>query len=130
LAIMNRGEFGWIKFLVLLFPVIAPGKAAELEWRHLSSRTGDLPLPGRSMQQTGALVADLAHDGTNGFVLSFRQLAPALVWYRPSGAGWDRYFIETNFLTVEAGGAVCDIDGDGNPDVIFGGDWQRDQLWW
>ncbi len=104
--------------------------AADLHWQHLSSSTGDLPVPGPSTQQTGAIVADLANDGTNGFVLSFRQTAPALVWYRRNAAGWDRYVIETNFLTVEAGGAVCDVDGDGHPDIIFGGDWQSDEVWW
>ena len=33
-------------------------------------------------------------------------------------------------VTVEAGGAVCDVDGDGHPDIIFGGDWQSDEVWW
>jgi hypothetical protein len=39
------------------------GQAQELRWRHLSSATGDLPLPGRSTQQTGAMMADLNVDG-------------------------------------------------------------------
>ena len=104
--------------------------AAELQWKHLSSSTGDLPLPGPSTEQTGALVADLDKDGTNDFVLSFRKVAPALVWYRRNATGWARYVLDTDFLTVEAGGAVYDIDGDGNPDLVFGGDWQSNQLWW
>jgi len=104
--------------------------AADPQWTHLSSSTGDLPVPGPSTEQTGALVADLDKDGTNDFVLSFRKVAPALVLYRRTAAGWDRYVIETNFLTVEAGGAVYDIDGDGDPDIVFGGDWQSNELWW
>src|ERR1039457_1473846 len=80
--------------------------AADLRWQHLSSSTGDLPVPGPSTQQTGAIVADLGQDGTNGFVLSFRQTAPALVWYRRTARGWDRYVIESAFLTLEAGGMV------------------------
>jgi hypothetical protein len=87
-------------------------------------------LPGESQQQTGAVVADLDKDGVNDFVLSFRQRAPALVWYRHKGRGWSRYIIEKEFLTVEAGGAVSDIDGDGYPDLVFGADYQGDQLWW
>ena len=104
--------------------------ATDLHWQHLSSSTGDLPVPGPSTQQTGAIVADLGKDGTNGFVLSFRQTAPALVWYRRTATGWDRYVIESNYLSVEAGGVVCDVDGDGHPDIIFGGDWQSDEVWW
>lgn len=37
--------------------------------------------------------------------------------------------IEPDFLTVEAGGAVYDIDGDEHPDLVFGGDWQSSEVW-
>jgi hypothetical protein len=104
--------------------------AAEVRWKHLSTATGDLPLPGLSTEQTGALVADLDKDGTNDFVISFRKTAPALVWYRRLPTGWQRSVIDTNFLTVEAGGVAFDIDGDGALDLIFGGDWQSNELWW
>src|SRR6185503_4480604 len=99
-------------------------------WTHLSSKNGDLSLPGQSTQQTGAVIADLDKDGTNDFLLSFRQKPPALVWYRRTRKGWDRYRIEKDFLTVEAGGAVGDIDGDGDPDIVFGGDYQSKEVWW
>ena len=103
---------------------------AQIQWTNLSSRKGDLPVPGESEQQTGNLVADLDKDGLKDFVLSFRQKAPALVWYRRTQKGWDRYPIEPQFLTVEAGGAVEDIDGDGDLDIVFGGDWQSTEVWW
>src|SRR5689334_10244067 len=89
---------------------------ADPIWRHLSSTNGALPVPGPSTQQTGALVVDLDKDGVNDFVLSFREKAPALVWYRRHTNGWDRYVIEDRYLTVEAGGAFHDIDGDGDLD--------------
>ncbi|HET6249068.1 MAG TPA: TIM barrel protein [Tepidisphaeraceae bacterium] len=105
-------------------------EASGLLWQHLSSRNGDLPVPGESAQQTGAIVANLANDPANGFVLSFRQKAPALLWYRRTAKGWDRYVIDKDFLTVEAGGVAYDIDGDGLPDLLFGADWQGGDVWW
>ena len=80
--------------------------AAEPGWRHLSSKKGDLPVPGKSTQQTACLIADLDRSGRNGFVLGFRVTGPALVWYRPTAKGWDRLVIEPEFLTIEAGGAA------------------------
>src|SRR5258705_11666946 len=93
--------------------------AVDPRWQHLSSTNGALPKPGPSTEQTGALVLDFDKDGTNDFVLSFRQKAPALVGYRRTRGGWDRYVIEKEYLTVEAGGAYYDIDGDGDPDIVF-----------
>jgi hypothetical protein len=74
---------------------------ANVKWSNLSSERGELPVPGESTQQTGNVVADLDGDGVKDF--------------------------EPDFLTVEA---AYDIDGDGDLDVVFGGDWQRKDLWW
>src|SRR5437762_12452720 len=103
---------------------------AEIQWTLLSSKKGDLPVPGESTQQTGNLVADLDNDGLSDFGISFRAKAPALGWYRRHNNGWDRIVIEPQFLTVEAGGAAYDIDGDGDLDIVFGGDWQSNEVWW
>lgn len=115
--------------VVLLFAASGPA-FDQVTWKFLSSSQGDLPNPGGSHQQTGLLVANLDKQKAASFVISYRVRGPALVWMRPSGKGWERYVIEKDFLTVEAGGAACDIDGDGDLDIVFGQDSQGNQLWW
>jgi hypothetical protein len=104
--------------------------SSPIHWKRLSSRNGDLPPPGTSTQQTAALILDADRDGANDFVIARRQRAPALVWYRRDQAGWTRSVIDPDYLTIEAGGAFYDIDGDGDLDLVFGGDWQSNKLWW
>lgn len=120
----------WLAALLCLPLCGFSAREKAIQWTHLSSKDGDLPTPGASTQQTGSHVADLDGDGINDFVLSFRKVAPALVWYRRTAKGWDRYVIENEFLTVEAGGASFDIDGDGDLDLVFGQDSQGDAVWW
>ncbi len=117
------------RLLIVLSTAIAIS-AGEIRWQHLTTKQGDLEIPGPSTQQTGAIVADFDRDGINDFVLSFREKPPALVWYRRHASGWSRVVIEPEYLAIEAGGAVFDIDGDGDLDLVFGGDYQSDELWW
>ncbi len=117
--------------LVLLLSAVRLLAAPDPTWPNLSSKRGELPAPpGGSTQQTGVVTSDFDGDGVNDFILSFRQKPPALVWYRRTPTGWETYVIEKDYLTIEAGGAVHDLDGDGDPDVVFGGDWQSSDVWW
>jgi sugar phosphate isomerase/epimerase len=106
-------------------------QSVQIRWERLSSRRGELPAPGTSREQTGILTARIDKDSpATDFVMSFRVTGPALVWFRRTPTGWDRYVIEKEFLPIEAGGAAYDIDGDGDDDIVFGNDWQGNKLWW
>jgi hypothetical protein len=103
---------------------------AQIQWTHLSSKSGELPAPPGGTQQTATSVLDIDRDGLNDFVITERTQGPSVVWYRRSARGWARYVIDDEALPIEAGGAFCDIDGDGDLDLVFGGDWRSNQVWW
>ena len=98
-------------------------------WTHLSSKTGDLPAPGTSIQQTACLVLDIDKDGLNDIVVGSRVDGCRLVWYRREKDGWTIHPIDRG-LNIEAGGASADLDGDGDLDLIFGEDYSGTKLYW
>jgi len=100
------------------------------EWVYLSSRNGDIPIPGPSTQQTACLICDVDSDGTNDFIVGCRKKGPSVLWYRRTVSGWEKYVIDSSMLSIEAGGAYHDIDGDGDLDIVFGGDYQSNEVWW
>ena len=50
----------------LLGPARAPVSQPGIQWRHLSSANGDLPVPGESKEQTGAIVAEQRASSAGG----------------------------------------------------------------
>ena len=131
---MNRRDFGKSVALTACWGAMVPKLVAErqIQWQRESSTNGALPVPSTSREQTGVAVGRLDKDSpATDFVLSFRVVGPALVWYRRlPDKSWGRYIVEKDFLSLEAGGVCFDVDGDGNEDIVFGGDWQSNQLWW
>jgi len=102
----------------------------SVEWKHLSSKTGDIEVPNNGSEQTSAAVADFNNDGINDFCISERQQAPSLVVYFRNDKDWTKYPVDAGKLHIEAGTTACDVDGDGDMDIIAGGDWQNNEFWW
>lgn len=120
----------WVSGAALAAGAGAPPAPCPVKWKHLSSRNGDLPSPVSGTQQTASLVCDIDGDGISDIIVAERTKAPALVWLRRTKAGWEKYIIDDGPLPIEAGGAFHDIDGDGDIDLVFGGDWRSEKVWW
>jgi hypothetical protein len=110
--------------------VICAQQGAGVAWRHLSSQAGDFAAPNTGKEQTSDAVLDIDKDGVNDFVITERTAAPAMVWYRRTPRGWDRYIVESGALHIEAGTTYADIDGDGDLDIVAGGDYKTNEVWW
>lgn len=104
--------------------------AADVRWDRKSSTTGDLPVPNAGDQQTCLVVADFDADGIDDFAIGERTKTPSVVWYKWNGKGWDKRVIEDSPLRPEAGGVACDVDSDGDQDLILGQDSSGNEIWW
>lgn len=102
----------------------------EYTWKHLSTKTGNIPSTNGGHEQTSSLISDLDRDGVNDFVITDRSVSPSVVWYRFIKGKWDKYIIDNSGCRIEAGSAVLDIDRDGDPDIIFAGDFGSNEIWW
>jgi len=102
----------------------------QITWKIVSSEEGEIEPPNSGKQQTSAAVADFDNDGINDFCISERTSAPALVWYRRLPDGWKKYIVEDSVCYIEAGTVACDVDNDGDLDIIAGGESKTNQVWW
>jgi len=54
-----------------------------------------------------------------------------MVWFKRTDTGWEKYLIDAGTEYIEAGGDFADIDGDGDYDIVQGGDWRTlKEVWW
>lgn len=104
--------------------------AQPTKWVYESTANGKIPKPWESTQQTASLAVDLTGDGVNDLVMACRQKPPCLIFYSKTAKGWQRYLIDKDYLTIEAGGTSVDMDNDGDNDLVLAGDWQSNKVWW
>ena len=111
----------------------AVGKASagsgKIKWRHFSSMNGDIPGAGVG-RQAASLILDIDKDGVNDFVIAGWSDETSMVWFRHTSDGWKRYLVDNRKSHIEAGGAFYDIDGDGDADILQGGSWVTNEVWW
>ncbi len=120
---------GFLVIYGLAIGEVSFGKTST--WTYITSQTGAIPVPNEGNQQTASQVLDIDKDGTDDFVITERTKSPSVVWYKHNGnRTWKRYVIETQPLHIEAGGDHFDIDGDGDLDIVFCGDYREDSIWW
>jgi hypothetical protein len=118
---------------VILLLVLSLGPLAMAEdatWTRKSSTNGGLPAPSDGKQQTCCLILDIDRDGIDDFVIGERTRTPSVVWYKYNGKGWDKFVVDNTRLNPEAGGDFCDIDKDGDLDIVLGQDYSGNAIWW
>lgn len=109
--------------------VTTPPNAEVVHWEHQSSLFREIPFA-EVGSQVSALILDIDKDGLNDFVVAGWG-KPSMVWFKRTDHGWERNLIDEGTEYIEAGGEFADIDGDGDLDIVQGGDWRTlKEVWW
>ncbi len=98
-------------------------------WKQVSNHSEAFAQAGVG-PQSSALVADLDKDGRDDFVIAGWDRKTSMVWFRSTPDGPQRYLIDDRQSHIEAGGDTFDMDGDGDLDIVQGGSWNTNEVWW
>lgn len=86
---------GWLPAPIHSFaPTNTPVLEAQLTWTHLSTETGDLPLPSSSQRQAATLILDIDQDGLNDFVIASQRDVGAAVIVVSTSCQWLASFFD------------------------------------
>jgi len=107
----------------------SPEARARVCWRQLSNDDGAFARAGVG-SQSSALVFDVDKDGRDDFVIAGWDPHTSMVWFRSKADGPERYLIDDRRSHIEAGGVAFDIDRDGDLDIVQGGSWNTNEVWW
>lgn len=101
-----------------------PGNISAASFRHHSIAT-DIPQsdPSQKWGFGSPALADFDRDGKLDFAVSTRE--GVLYWFENRGSdSWVRH-IAAKMAAPQLGAAAMDVDGDGWPDIVIGGQWFR-----
>ncbi|MGL4632144.1 MAG: FG-GAP-like repeat-containing protein [Leadbetterella sp.] len=116
---------------ILLLLLLPCAHIFAQNWEYMSTTNKKIPLSWSATQQTASLVLDIDNDGADEWIIAQRTGTPSLIYMKyERSVGWREFTMDKEKLTIEAGGTFTDIDGDGDKDVVFGGDWQSPKVWW
>jgi len=102
----------------------------SVDWDHKSNIISLKYLPTADVSwQSSAILVDVDNNKSEDIIIAGWG-NPSMVLLRRDGAGWKRYIIDDRGSHIEAGGASYDIDGDGDLDIVQGGSWATNEVWW